>query len=65
MVKGLFTHLLLLKHVQIKVVASNEPLMGCGQLPGWLRDKCCIDAIDIFDDKRLEVPCYIQLTCPW
>ena len=25
------------KHVQLRLVASNKPLMGCGQLPGWLR----------------------------
>ena len=27
------------KHVQIRLVASNEPLMCCGPLPDWLRDK--------------------------
>ena len=39
------------KHVQIKLVASNEPLMGCGPLPDWLRGKRCIYAMDTFDDN--------------
>ena len=59
MVKGLFTRLLLLKLVQINLVASNEPLMGCGPLPGWLRDKCCIDAIDTFDDNLCVWRCLV------
>ena len=25
------------KHVQIRLVASNEPLMSCGPLPDWLK----------------------------
>ena len=32
-------------------MASNESLMGCGRLPDWLRGKCCIYAIDKFDDN--------------
>ena len=39
------------RHIQIKLVASNKPLMGCGPLPDWLRDKRCIYAIDNFDDN--------------
>ena len=39
------------KHVQIRLVASNEPLMGCGPLPDWLRKKRCIYALDKFDDN--------------
>ena len=27
------------KHVQIRLVASNKPLMGCRPLPDWLRYK--------------------------
>ena len=34
------------KHVQIKLVSSNEPLLGCGPLPDWLRKKRCIYAVD-------------------
>ena len=41
---------MIFKHVQIRLVISNEPLMGCGPLPNWLRNKRCIYAIDIFDD---------------
>ena len=39
------------KRVQIKLIASNEPLMGCGLLPKWLRKKRCINALDTFDDN--------------
>ena len=39
------------RHIQITLVASNEPLMGCGPLPDWLRKKRCICAIDKFDDN--------------
>ena len=35
----------------IKLIASNEPLMGCGLLPEWLRKKRCINALDTFDDN--------------
>ena len=30
------------KQLQIKLVSSNEPLLGCGPLPNWLRKKWCI-----------------------
>ena len=33
------------------MVASNEPLMGCGPLPEWLRKKRCIYAMNAFDDN--------------
>ena len=39
------------KHVQIRLVASNELLMLCGPLPDWLRDKRCIYALGTFDDN--------------
>ena len=39
------------KHDQIRLVASNEPLMGCGPLADWLRKKRCIYAMDTFDDN--------------
>ena len=32
-------------------MASNEPLVGCGALPDWLRNKRCIYAIDTFGDN--------------
>ena len=31
---------------KIKLIASNEPLLGCGPLPDWLRKKRCIYAVD-------------------
>ena len=33
------------KHIQIRLVTSNEPLIGCGPLPDWLK-KSCIYAVD-------------------
>ena len=38
-------------HGQIRLVASNKPLMGSGPLPDWLRKKGCIYAIETFDDN--------------
>ena len=45
------------KNVQIRLVASNEPLMGCGPLPNWLRNNRCIYAIDKFDDNLCVWSC--------
>ena len=39
------------KHVQIRLVTSNKPLMDCGALPNGLRKKRCIYSIDNFDDN--------------
>ena len=39
------------RHVEIRLVVSNEPLMSCGPLPNWLREKRCIYALDTFDDN--------------
>ena len=50
-VKGNYQDKVAFKHVQIKLIASNEPLMGCGSLPEWLRKKRCISALDTFDDN--------------
>ena len=36
----------LFDHVQIKLITTNEPLLGCGPLPDWLRKKRCIYAVD-------------------
>ena len=49
--RGNYEGKVIFKHVQIRLVASNEPLMGCGPLSDWLRDKRCIYAIDTFDDN--------------
>ena len=37
--------------INIKVIHSNEPLMGCGPLPDWLRKKKYIYAIDDKNDN--------------
>ena len=50
-VRGNYEGKVVFKHVQIRLVASNEPLMGCGPLPYSLRDKCCIYATDKFDNN--------------
>ena len=42
---------MIFKHFQIRLVASNEPLIGCGPLPDWLRKKH-IYAIDTFADNH-------------
>ena len=34
------------EHVQIKFISTNEPLLGCGPLPDWLRKKRCIYGVD-------------------
>ena len=34
---GSYEGKVIFKHVQIRLVASNEPLMGCGPLSDWLR----------------------------
>ena len=47
------------KHAQIRLVASNEPLMRCGRLPDWLRGKRCIYAIDAFDDNLCIWRCLV------
>ena len=39
----------ILKHVQIRLVASNKPLMGHPPLPNWLMKIRSIYAIDTFD----------------
>ena len=55
--RGNYEGKVIFKHVQIKLVASNEPLMGCGPLPDWLRDKRCIYVIDTFDDNLCVCRC--------
>ena len=38
-------------HVQVRLISSNEPLLGCGTLPDWLCGKRCIYLIDNTDDN--------------
>ena len=35
-VRGNYEGKVVFKHVQIRLVASNKPLMDCGPLPDWL-----------------------------
>ena len=56
--RGSYEGKVIFKHVQIRLVASNEPLMGYRPLPDWLRDKCCIYAIDTFDDNLCVWRCF-------
>ena len=70
MIKSLFTRYrttegwdsyqgkVIFKHVQIRLVASNEPLIGRGPLPDWLKKKRCIYAIDTFYDKLCIWRCH-------
>ena len=37
--------------VMVKLISTNEPLMGCGVLPNWLREKKSLYAIDDKDDN--------------
>lgn len=47
------------KHTQIRLIASNEPLMGCGPLPEWLSKKRCIYAVDQFEDNLCVWRCLV------
>ena len=55
--RGNYEGKVIFKHVQIRLVASNEPLLGCGPLPDWLRNKRCIFAVDTFDDNLCAWTC--------
>ena len=48
---GNFEGKVVFEHIQIKLIASNEPLIGCGPLPEWLGKKRCIYSVDKFDDN--------------
>ena len=55
---GAFEGKLLFDHVQIKIILTREPLLGCGPLPDWLRKKRCIYALDGTEDR-------IDNSCMW
>ena len=55
--QGNYEGKVIFKYVQKKLVASNEPLMGCGPLPDWLRNKRCIYAVNTFDDNLCVWKC--------
>ena len=50
-IRGNYEGKIVFRHVEIRLVASKKPLMGCGPLPNWLREKRCIYAMDTFDDN--------------
>ena len=49
--KGVYEGKVLFRSVDIKLILSNEPLLGCGRLPEWLANKKCIYAIDKVNDN--------------
>ena len=38
-------------HVHVRLISSNEPLLGCSPLPDWLHKKRCIYAVDDENDN--------------
>ena len=57
--RGNYEVKVIFKHVQVRLVASNEPLMAREPLPDWLRNKCCIYAMDTFDDNLCVKRCLV------
>ena len=47
------------KRIHIKLISSNEPLLGCGPLPDWLRRKRCIYALDNSNDNLCVWRCLV------
>ena len=47
------------KHIHIKLISSNEPLLGCGSLPDWLHWKRCIYALDNEKDNLCVWRCLV------
>ncbi|XP_057292853.1 uncharacterized protein LOC130621566 [Hydractinia symbiolongicarpus] len=45
-IPGSYEGKIVFQHVQIKIISTREPLLGCGPLPDWLRKKRCIYAVD-------------------
>ena len=54
--RGNYEGKVIFRPVQIRLVASNKPLMGCGPLPDWLRKKR-IYSIYTFDDNLCTWRC--------
>ena len=48
---GAFEGKLIFDHVQIKIISTREPLLGCGPLPDWLKGKRCIYALDGTEER--------------
>ena len=47
------------KRIHIKLISSNEPLLGCGPLHDWLREKRCIYALDNEKDNLCVWRCLV------
>jgi hypothetical protein len=43
--------------VEVKAVLTNQPLLGCGPLPDWLRNKRGLYALDTYDDNLCMFRC--------
>ena len=43
--------------VEVKAIMTNQPLLGTGQLPDWLRQKKGVYALDTFDDNLCLFRC--------
>ena len=57
--RGAYQGKVVFTHIHIKLIASNEPLMGCGPLPEWLGNKKCIYKVDTFDDNLCVWRCLV------
>ena len=49
---GSYQGMVVFKHVQVKLISTMEPLLGCGPLPDWLRKKRCIYAVDGKEERN-------------
>jgi len=49
-------------YARVKLISSNEPLMGCGPLPEWLRSKKSIYSIDQDQDNLCVWRCLVIFT---
>ena len=47
------------RRIHIRLISSNEPLMGCGPLPDWLREKRCIYSTDNVNDNLCVWRCLV------
>ena len=45
--------------IRIRLISSNDPLMGCGPLPDWLREKRCTYLIDNVNDHLCVSRCLL------
>jgi hypothetical protein len=43
--------------VNVKIILANQPLLGAGRLPDWLRQKKGLYALDTYDDNLCVFHC--------